>query len=144
MPDTVAPKTTETVIPVAPEWAKRAHIDAAKYQAMVAAEKSDPVAFWANEAKRLAWIKAPTKIKDVKPIYPDTMRASGTAGKVLLKATIATDGTVRDVQVVKSVHPDLDNAAVEAVRQWLFDGTMLNCNPVDVTMNVSIDFGIGQ
>ena len=51
---------------------------------------------------------------------------------------------VRDVQVVKSVHPDLDNAAVEAVRQWLFDGTMLNCNPVDVTMNVSIDFGIAQ
>jgi acetyl-CoA synthetase len=65
MPDTVAPKTTETVIPVAPEWARRAHVDAAKYQAMVAAERSDPVAFWANEAKRLAWIKAPTKIKDV-------------------------------------------------------------------------------
>jgi TonB family protein len=89
-------------------------------------------------------IRPPRKIKDVKPIYPDTMREAGTAGKVLLKATIATDGTVRDVQVVKSVHPDLDNAAVEAVRQWLFDGTMLNCNPVDVTMNVSIDFGIAQ
>jgi TonB family protein len=89
-------------------------------------------------------VRPPRKIKDVKPIYPETMRDSGTAGKVLLKATIATDGTVRDVQVVKSVHPDLDNAAVEAVRQWLFDGTMLNCNPVDVTMNVSIDFGIAQ
>ena len=65
MPDTVAPKTAETVIPVAPGWAQRAHIDAARYQAMVAAETSDPAAFWANEAKRLAWIKAPTKIKDV-------------------------------------------------------------------------------
>jgi acetyl-CoA synthetase len=65
MPDTVAPKTAETVIPVPPEWAKRAHIDAAKYQAMVAAERSDPVAFWANEAKRIAWITPPTKIKDV-------------------------------------------------------------------------------
>jgi len=65
MPDTVTPKAAETVIPVSPEWARRAHIDAAKYQAMVAAEKADPIAFWANEAKRITWIKPPTKIKDV-------------------------------------------------------------------------------
>ena len=61
---------------------------------------------------------------------------------MLLKATIATDGTVRDAQVVKSAHPDLDNAAIEAVRQWIFDGTLLNCAPTEVTMNVSVDFGI--
>ena len=89
-------------------------------------------------------VRPPRKIKDVKPVYPAGMRETGTSGKVLLKATIATDGTVRDVQVVKSVHPDLDNSAMDAVRQWLFDGTMLNCNPVEVTMNVSIDFGIQQ
>jgi protein TonB len=89
-------------------------------------------------------VRPPRKIKDVKPIYPASMRETGTTGKVLLKATIATDGTVRDVQVVKSVSPELDNAAMDAVRQWLFDGTMLNCNPVDVTMNVSIDFGLEQ
>ena len=78
----------------------------------------------------------------MKPIYPSNLRESQTGGKVLLKATIAIDGTVRDVQVVKSVHPDLDNAAIEAVRQWLFDGTLLNCTPMEVTMNVSVDFGI--
>ena len=61
---------------------------------------------------------------------------------MLLKATIAVDGTVRDAQVVKSAHPDLDNAAIEAVRQWIFDGTLLNCAPMEVTMNVSVDFGI--
>ncbi len=65
MPDTVAPKSAETVIPVPPDWAKRAHIDAATYQAMVAAEKADAVAFWANEAKRITWMTPPTKIKDV-------------------------------------------------------------------------------
>ncbi|WP_019014487.1 acetate--CoA ligase [Elioraea tepidiphila] len=65
MPDTIATKAAETVIPVPPEWAKRAHVDAAKYQAMVAAEKADPIAFWANEAKRISWIKPPTRIKDV-------------------------------------------------------------------------------
>ncbi len=87
-------------------------------------------------------VRPPRKLKDVKPIYPVNLRESQTGGKVLLKATIAVDGTVRDAQVVKSVHPDLDNAAIEAVRQWLFDGTLLNCSPVEVTMNVSVDFGI--
>jgi TonB family protein len=87
-------------------------------------------------------VRPPRKLKDVRPIYPPTMRESQTGGKVLMKATIAVDGTVRDVQVVKSVHPDLDNAAMEAVRQWVFDGTLLNCSPVEVTMNVSVDFGI--
>ena len=87
-------------------------------------------------------MRPPRKLKDVRPIYPANLRESQTAGKVLLKATIATDGTVRDAQVVKSVHPDLDNAAIEAVRQWIFDGTLLNCVPTEVTMNVSVDFGI--
>ncbi len=87
-------------------------------------------------------MRPPRKLKDVRPIYPVNLRESQTAGKVLLKATIAVDGTVRDVQVVKSVHPDLDNAAIEAVRQWVFDGTLLNCVPTEVTMNVSVDFGI--
>ena len=87
-------------------------------------------------------VRPPRKLKDVKPIYPPSLRESGTSGKVGLKATIAVDGTVRDVQVVKSVHPDLDNAAIEAVRQWVFDGTLLNCTPTEVTMNVSVDFGI--
>lgn len=87
-------------------------------------------------------VRPPHKLKDVKPVYPANLRESQTAGKVLLKATIAVDGTVRDVQVVKSVHPDLDTAAIEAVRQWVFDGTLLNCAPKEVTMNVSVDFGI--
>jgi len=87
-------------------------------------------------------VRPPSKIKDVKPIYPSNLVDAKIAGKVLMKATIAIDGTVRDVQVIKSVQPDLDNAAVEAVRQWLFDGTLLNCAPVEVTMNVSVDFGV--
>ena len=87
-------------------------------------------------------VRPPRKLKDVRPIYPVNLRESQTAGKVLLKATIAVDGTVRDAQIVKSVHPDLDSAAIEAVRQWVFDGTLLNCVPTEVTMNVAVDFGI--
>jgi TonB family protein len=85
-------------------------------------------------------IRAPRKILDVKPVYPPALQESGVGGKVVMKATIGTDGTVRDVEVTQSANPDLDNAAVEAVRQWRFDGTLLNCVPSDVTMTVNVEF----
>ncbi len=55
----------DELIAVKPEIAARAHIDAAKRDAMVAAEARDPDAFWRAEANRIAWMKAPTKIKAV-------------------------------------------------------------------------------
>ncbi|MBS0126750.1 acetyl-coenzyme A synthetase N-terminal domain-containing protein, partial [Thetidibacter halocola] len=48
-----------------PDLVKNAHIDAAKYDALYARSISDPEGFWAEQAQRLDWIKAPTKIKDV-------------------------------------------------------------------------------
>jgi TonB family protein len=89
-------------------------------------------------------VRPPRKIKDVRPVYPDDARSAGIGGTVLLQATITADGTVGDVQVLRSVHPALDNAAVEAVKQWEFDGTLLNCSPTPVVMTVSVDFGIQQ
>ena len=56
---------SDAVVPVSAEWAKRAWVDAAKYQAMYRRSVDDPEGFWADEAKRLDWIKRPTKIKDV-------------------------------------------------------------------------------
>ncbi len=75
---------------------------------------------------------------------PIALATPALGGQVKLRATIAVDGTVRDVQVVKSISPEIDNAAMDAVRQWLFDGTLLNCQPVEVTMNVSLDFAASQ
>ncbi|MEX2649587.1 MAG: acetate--CoA ligase [Alphaproteobacteria bacterium] len=54
----------DIVHPVTPEWAKRAWCDDAKYKAMYKRSVEDPDGFWAEHAKRLDWIKAPTKIKD--------------------------------------------------------------------------------
>jgi acetyl-CoA synthetase len=50
---------------VSPEWSKRAWIDARKYEEMYQRSIKDPEGFWAEQAKRIDWIKAPTKIKDV-------------------------------------------------------------------------------
>ena len=47
------------------EWAKRAHVDAAKYQEMYDRSIKDPIGFWAEQAKRLHWYKTPSKIKNV-------------------------------------------------------------------------------
>nr|WP_245851692.1 acetate--CoA ligase [Monaibacterium marinum] len=54
-----------------PELVARAHIDAAGYEAKYAASVADPEAFWAEEAKRLDWIKTPTKVKNTSFAYPD-------------------------------------------------------------------------
>jgi TonB family protein len=79
-------------------------------------------------------IRPPHKVKDVRPGYP------GVSGDVQLVATIGTDGSVTDVQVVKADRPELELAAIDAVRQWEFDSTLLNCVPIEVQMNVNITF----
>jgi len=89
-------------------------------------------------------IKPPRKITDVRPRYPAQLSAAGIAGVVELDARIGTDGDVVDVSVVKSVHPELDAAAVEAVQLWQFTSTLLNCAPVEVKMKVTLNFAVEQ
>jgi len=83
-------------------------------------------------------IRPPHKVKDVRPGYP------GVDGNIELAATIGTDGSVVDVQVVKTDRPELAPAAIDAVRQWEFDSTLLNCVPIEVHMNVSVTFKDGK
>ncbi|MCC7047981.1 MAG: acetate--CoA ligase, partial [Alphaproteobacteria bacterium] len=56
---------SDELFAVSPEWSKRAWIDAKKYEEMYRRSVTDPDGFWAEQAKRLDWFKAPTKIKDV-------------------------------------------------------------------------------
>ncbi|MCS6892792.1 MAG: acetate--CoA ligase [Rhodovarius sp.] len=56
---------SQQVIPVKPEFAARAHVDAERLAVMRAEAKSDPEGFWARMAGRIAWMKPPTRIKDV-------------------------------------------------------------------------------
>ena len=79
-------------------------------------------------------IRAPRKIRDARPAY------AGIDGVVALTAVVAADGSVTDVHVVRSDRPELDGPAIDAVSQWQFDSTLLNCVPVAVKMNVSVLF----
>ena len=85
-------------------------------------------------------IKQPMKVVDVKPKYPERLSAAKVGGEVVLEAVIGTDGTVTEVSVVTGADPELDAAAIEAVRQWEFSTTFLNCTPVDVHMKVNVSF----
>ena len=59
---------------------------------------------------------------------------------VVLNAVIDTNGDVSNVSVVRSPNPDLEVAAIEAVRQWQFSATVLNCVPIEVKMKVTVNF----
>jgi len=86
-------------------------------------------------------IRPPRKQHDVPPVYPPSMREAGVEGVVPLEAIIGRNGLVLSVRVITAqVHPDLAQAAVDAVRQWRFDPTLLNGEPVEVVMAVAVQF----
>jgi TonB family protein len=83
-------------------------------------------------------IRVPMKVRDVRPQYPESLR--DTSGTVVLNAQIATNGSVDDVQVVSSPHADFTQSAIDAVRQWEFDATLLNCERITTPMQVTVNF----
>jgi TonB family protein len=85
-------------------------------------------------------LRAPRRFKDVKPVYPDAMRAAGVSGDVLITARIAKDGLVDDIAVVSSPNPVLSDAAIQAISRWEFDSTLLNCLPVDTKIEIRTRF----
>src|SRR6476659_2956319 len=84
-------------------------------------------------------IKTPTKTKDVRPVYPPIAQSARVSGVVIIEATIGADGKVKDAKVLRSI-PLLDQAALDAVKQWTFTPTLLNGVPVPVIMTVTVNF----
>jgi len=115
----------------------------AKADAVAAKAKADAAAARAKAKIALVrvggQIKPPTKIKDVKPIYPAIAQSAGVTGTVTIEATIGEDGKVSDAKVVRSVAL-LDQAALDAVRQWEYMPTLLNGVPVPVLTTITVNF----
>jgi len=84
-------------------------------------------------------IKEPKKLKNVNPVYPDIARQARVQGVVILECTISPQGKVTDVKVLRGI-PLLDQAATDAVRQWVYTPTLLNGVPVPVIMTVTVNF----
>jgi protein TonB len=84
-------------------------------------------------------VKAPKQVKRVNPVYPSMAMSARLQGTVILEVTIGPDGKVRDVRVVRSI-PLLDIAAVEAVRQWEYEPTIVKGVAVPLLTTVGVEF----
>jgi TonB family protein len=81
-------------------------------------------------------IRQPNKITHVNPVYPPDARDARVQGIVIIEALIDAAGRVSEARVLRSI-PMLDQAALDAVRQWEFTPTLLNGAPVPVIMTVT-------
>jgi protein TonB len=88
-------------------------------------------------------VQAAKLIFGPKPAYPPLARTSRTQGTVRIQAVIARDGTIRNLQLV-SGPPLLVAVAMEAVRQWRYQPTLLNGEPVEVITEIEVNFTLSQ
>jgi TonB family protein len=88
-------------------------------------------------------IRAPRKIVDVKPVVPEGAGAAGPRGIAIVQITVGFSGKVIGATIVRS-DPLLEEAALEAVRQWEFERTLVGKRPVPVIMTVAVDFRLDR
>jgi len=89
-------------------------------------------------------VMAAKLISQVKPVYPQSARDAGIEGVVHLQGIIGPDGTFLTLRVMSSSDGDLARAALEAVRQWRYQPTMLNLEPIEVQTEVEVEFKLFQ
>jgi protein TonB len=78
-------------------------------------------------------------IRQVRPRYPPLARDARIQGTVVLQALIGKDGRIENLHVL-SGHPMLTQAAIEAVRQWLYRPYYLNNQAVEVDTEIRVNF----
>jgi TonB family protein len=81
----------------------------------------------------------PTKLSNVAAKYPPEALAAGVQGVVIAEIVVNESGNVTDTKILRSI-PLLDEAALEAVRQWQFSPSVVNGHTVPVKMTVTVNF----
>jgi protein TonB len=82
-------------------------------------------------------------VRQPKPVYPPLAKQARISGVVHLHALISANGTIQDLKVI-SGHPLLIPAALEAVKQWVYQPTLLNGEPVEVQTQIDVNFTLSQ
>jgi TonB family protein len=86
-------------------------------------------------------VQAAKIVRMTRPIYPPQMKEARVTGTVVLQAVISREGNVLNLESISpEVHPDLVEAAMEAVRQWQYEPTLLNGEPVEIVTLININF----
>jgi protein TonB len=89
-------------------------------------------------------ITAPALVHRVEPIYPDLARVAQLSGFVILEATVNTDGCVESVKLLRSRHKLLDEASIEALKQWRYSPLVLNGIATPFVLTVTFTFSVGK
>jgi len=79
-------------------------------------------------------------VRRIEPLYPPLARAAWIQGTVVMHAMISRDGVIERLQVVRSDHPMLNRAALDAVSQWRFKPYILNHEPIEVETEITVNF----
>jgi protein TonB len=87
-------------------------------------------------------VQSAKMIRQVQPVYPQIAKTAHVQGTILLHAIIAKDGSVQELTYV-SGPPLLMKAAQDAVREWRYQPTLLNGEPVEVETTISVIFTLG-
>src|SRR5262245_32625577 len=82
-------------------------------------------------------------VRQPRPSYPPLAKQARISGVVKLGAIISKDGTIQHLEVI-SGHPLLVPAALEAVKQWVYQPTLLNGEPVEVQTQIDVNFTLSQ
>ena len=85
-------------------------------------------------------IEPPRLLREVKPSFTDEGRRQGVEGDVVLEIVVRRDGSVGDVKVLRRLGAGLDQKAIDAVRQWRFAPARRMGAPVDVVVEVAVEF----
>ena len=86
-------------------------------------------------------VRPPTRIHDVQPVYPAAAEAAGIQGVVIIEALVDQTGHVAAERILRSI-PLLDQAALDAVRQWEYQPVLLNGAPVSVLLTTTVNFSL--
>jgi len=85
-------------------------------------------------------VKAPEKLVAPQPQYTEIARKARIQGVVIVQAIIDREGSVTNVKVLKGLPMGLEEAAVDAIKQWKFKPATLNGKPVTVYFNLTVNF----
>jgi len=86
-------------------------------------------------------VQEPRKLKHVNPVYPEMALQARVEGVVILECLVDVGGRVTSVRVLRGV-PMLDQAAIDAVEQWVYGPTLIDGVPTPVIMTVTVRFGL--
>ena len=95
-------------------------------------------------ALRIVSVQMPRKIREVKPVYSAIALTARVQGKVIVEAMTDIFGRVRSTRIIYSASPLLNEEALKAVKQWLYEPYILNGIPKPVVFTVTITFTLAQ